>query len=336
MTRVAILGSGSWGTAFGKILTDAREDTLVTLWARRETVAAEINERHLNREYFPDVELSERMTATTDPAAAVRGASVVVVAVPSQSARALMERVAGALEPDAIVVSLMKGLERGTHLRMSQVLAESLGLSPERIAVVSGPNLAREIVDRQPTASVVAAANPLVAARIAELCTAPYFRPYTNTDVVGVEVGGVVKNIIAVAVGMCDGLGVGDNSKASIMTRGLAETMRLALALGGLGPTLAGLAGMGDLVATCSSRLSRNNTAGRLLAEGLTPDEVAERMSQVAEGVKSAAAVAELAAQYDVRMPITQAVVDVVEGRLAVNDMGARLMGRDLTSEGEL
>ena len=336
MTKIAILGSGSWGTAFAKILADASAETSVLLYARRAEVVASINEEHRNPDYFSEVLLPENLSATTSLEEAVRGAEVVVVAIPAQSARALMGQVKTHLETGAVVVSLMKGLEQGTHLRMSQMIAETLEISPERVAVVSGPNLAGEIMRKEPTASVVAASNPTVAARIAELCTAPYFRPYTNTDVVGVEIGGIVKNVIALAVGMSEGLKMGDNTKASLMTRGLAETTRLALALGGSAQTLAGLAGMGDLVATCSSSLSRNSTAGRLLAEGLTVTEVTERMKQTAEGIKSAAAVAELAAQYDVQMPITQAVVAVIEEKLSVPDLGPQLMGRDLKSEGEL
>lgn len=336
MTRIAVLGSGSWGTAYAKVLSDSDPQAEVVMYARRPEVARAITEEHRNPSYFEDIVLRDSLSAVTDPREAVEGADVVVVAVPAQSARVLMGEIAASLAPDAVVVSLMKGLERGTHLRMSQMLTETLGISPERIAVVSGPNLAREIVQEQPTASVIAAANPLVAARLAEMSTTSYFRPYTNTDVVGVEIGGIVKNVIALAVGICDGRGMGDNTKASVMTRGLAETTRLALALGGSAQTLAGLAGMGDLVATCSSPLSRNNSAGRLLAEGLTAEEAAERMAQTAEGIKSASAVAELAAQYDVQMPITQAVVAVVDGALTVDEMGARLMGRDLKSEGEL
>jgi glycerol-3-phosphate dehydrogenase (NAD(P)+) len=336
MTTLAVLGSGSWGTAFAKILADSSPDNSVVIYARRESIVDSINADHRNPDYFPDIELPANLTATTDLAKAVDGAEVVVVAVPAQSARGIMADVAPHLGPETLVVSLMKGLERGTHLRMSQMLAETLGISPDRVGVVSGPNLAKEIMLKEPTASVVAATNPHVAARLAELCTTSYFRPYTNTDVIGVEIGGLVKNVIALAVGICDGSHMGDNTKASVMTRGLAETTRLAVALGGQAHTLAGLAGMGDLVATCSSPLSRNNTAGRLLARGLTAEQVSQRTSQTAEGIKSAAAVAELAAQYEVQMPITQAVVDVVEGRLAVADLGPTLMARDLKAEGEL
>src|SRR5699024_10319613 len=209
------------------------------------------------------------------------------------------------LPPDAVLVSLMKGIERSTGKRMSEVIAEVTGHDPARIAVVSGPNLAQEIALEQPTATVVAAADVATAELVAELTATWYFRPYTNTDVVGVELGGAVKNVIALAVGMCDGQGLGDNSKASIITRGLAETTRLALAMGAEAHTLSGLAGLGDLVATCASPLSRNRSFGRLLGTGLTVDEAAETTKQVAEGVKSASAVLALGESYDVELPIT-------------------------------
>lgn len=219
---------------------------------------------------------------------------------------------------------------------MSQVIAEVAELPAERIAVLSGPNLAMEIAREQPTASVVACSDEATANWIAQLCSAPYFRPYTNDDVLGVELGGIVKNIIALAVGMCDGMGMGDNTKSTVITRGLAETTRLVLALGGRLDTLAGLSGLGDLVATCSSSLSRNNTAGRLLGQGLFLDEVNDRMSQTAEGIKSARAVFDLSRTHGVDMPITEAVVMVLEGTLSVENMAQRLLARELKSEGEL
>jgi glycerol-3-phosphate dehydrogenase (NAD(P)+) len=236
---------------------------------------------------------------------------------------------------DALVVSLMKGLELSTDARMSEVIREELDIPVERIAVVSGPNLAMEIAREEPTASVVACADPAAAGWLARSCTAPYFRPYTTSDVVGVEIGGIVKNVIALAVGICEGKQMGDNTKASVITRGLAETSRLALALGGEAQTMAGLAGLGDLVATCSSPLSRNHTAGRLLGQGLTLDEVAEKMTQTAEGIKSGQAVHELAGKLGVEMPITAAVVAVLAGKLHVDQLGPLLLARDLKPEGD-
>jgi glycerol-3-phosphate dehydrogenase (NAD(P)+) len=239
------------------------------------------------------------------------------------------------IAPGAIVVSLMKGLELGTDARMSEVISEELALPAERIAVVSGPNLAMEIAREEPTASVVACADSAVAGWLARTCTAPYFRPYTTSDVVGVEIGGIVKNVIALAVGICEGKQMGDNTKASVITRGLAETSRLALALGGNAKTMAGLAGLGDLVATCSSPLSRNHTAGRLLGEGLTLEEVGQKMTQTAEGIKSGQAVHELAGKLGVDMPITAAVVAVLAGKLSVDQLGPLLLSRELKPEGD-
>ncbi|WP_028279868.1 NAD(P)H-dependent glycerol-3-phosphate dehydrogenase [Arthrobacter sp. H5] len=335
---VAVLGSGSWGTTFAKVLADAGElhGTQVRLWARREDVAAEINSKHTNSRYLGDTVLPETITCSTDVAGVLDGAEVVVIAVPAQSLRPQLAVWKPLIPADAVVVSLMKGLEVGTDDRMSQVLAGELELPDRRIAVVSGPNLAMEIARREPTASVVASADAGVASWIAAACTARYFRPYTNTDVVGVEIGGIVKNVIALAVGICEGKQMGDNTKASVITRGLAETTRLAVALGGEAETMAGLAGMGDLIATCSSPLSRNHTAGRLLGQGLTLDEVTSVMNQTAEGIKSAQAVLDLARQLQVDMPITESVVAVLQGSLSVHDLGPRLLARELKSEGEL
>lgn len=327
------MGTGSWGTTFAKVLGDSDPQATVTLWARRREVADEIVQSHTNSAYLGTIGLPANVSATTDPGVALAGAELVIVAVPAQSLREQLA-VWGAQIPErAVVVSLMKGLERGSDLRMTEVLAEVLGIAQDRLAVVSGPNLAKEIARKEPTASVVACTDEPTAAWIARACTPSYFRPYTNTDLVGVEIGGIVKNVIALAVGICDGMGMGDNTKATIITRGLAETTRLAVALGGNLETMAGLAGLGDLVATCSSPLSRNRTAGRLIGEGYTLDEVAERMTQVAEGIKSGAAVLHLAKVHGVDMPITEAVVAVVEGRVDVSNMAKMLLQRELKSE---
>ncbi|WP_427018396.1 NAD(P)H-dependent glycerol-3-phosphate dehydrogenase [Pseudarthrobacter sp. P1] len=335
--KVAILGAGSWGTTFAKVVGEAAlgTDRTVMVWGRREEVVEQINTSHRNGAYLPDIELPANITASTDPAKVLAGAALVVLAVPAQSLRPQLHAWAPHLAPDAVVVSLMKGLELGTDARMSEVIAEELGLGADRIAVISGPNLAMEIARREPTASVVACADESVAAWVASVCTPPYFRPYTNTDVVGVEIGGIVKNVIALAVGICEGKRMGDNTKASVITRGLAETTRLALALGGVTETMAGLAGLGDLVATCSSPLSRNHTAGRLLGEGLTLEEVNAKMTQTAEGIKSGRAVADLARKLGVEMPITDAVVAVLDGTLRVDDLGRVLLSRELKAEGE-
>ncbi|MFD1212665.1 NAD(P)H-dependent glycerol-3-phosphate dehydrogenase [Arthrobacter sp. GCM10027362] len=333
--KVAVLGAGSWGTTFAKVVADAHPGIQVSLWARRAEVAKEINEFHLNSQYLKDIRLPENLAASADLAQVLGGAPLVVLAVPAQSLRPQLKACRPLLAPGAVVVSLMKGLERGTDARMSEVIKQELALPDDRIAVISGPNLAMEIARKEPTASVVACTDMEVAQWIAGICTAPYFRPYTNTDVVGVEIGGIVKNVIALSVGICDGKHMGDNTKASVITRGLAETTRLALALGGELETMAGLAGLGDLVATCASPLSRNHTAGRLLGEGLSLDEVNQRMTQTAEGIKSGRAVLDLAAQMGVEMPITEAVVAVLEGRLSVEELAPRLLTRELKSEGE-
>ena len=336
--KIAVMGAGSWGTTFAKVMADAvaEHNIAVQIWARRDDAAHEINERHTNSRYLRDTKLPQNISASSDRQVVLTGADLVVLAIPSQSLRAELDGFKDLIEPDAVVLSLMKGLERGTDLRMSQVIAEVAELPENRIAVLSGPNLAMEIAREQPTASVVACTDEQTANWIAQLCSAPYFRPYTNDDVLGVELGGIVKNIIALAVGMCDGMGMGDNTKSAVITRGLAETTRLVLALGGRLDTLAGLSGLGDLVATCSSSLSRNNTAGRLLGQGLFLDEVNDRMSQTAEGIKSARAVFDLSRTHNVDMPITEAVVMVLEGTLSVENMAERLLARELKSEGEL
>jgi glycerol-3-phosphate dehydrogenase (NAD(P)+) len=350
--KAAVLGAGSWGTTFAKLLADSARETAharheplartVVLWGRDAAAMDHVARTHVNDRYVPGIRLPERLAVTGDLAAAVRGADLVVLAVPAQSLRAQLPAVAALIDPDAVVLSLAKGLERDTGLRMSEVIAEELGrdtgLGAEhwraRTGVLSGPNLAMEIAEEQPTASVVAASDPALAAWVARACRTRYFRPYTNTDVVGTEVGGVVKNVIGLAVGIADGRHFGENSKASIITRGLAETTRLALALGGRLETLSGLAGMGDLVATCSSPLSRNRTAGRLLGLGKTMAEVEEEMTQTAEGIKSAPAVLALARGHGVDMPITEAVVAVLREEIDVDDLAPLLLGRELKAEG--
>jgi glycerol-3-phosphate dehydrogenase (NAD(P)+) len=286
----------------------------VTMWSRRPEVAAAVNSAHRNPDYLPDVELPERLRATTDPAEAADGAEFAVFVVPSQTFRANLTAWAPLFGRDTVLVSLMKGVELGTAKRMSEVIGEVAQAGPERVAVVTGPNLAKEIAARQPAAAVVACAEEEVAVRLQGLCHTPYFRPYTNTDVVGCELGGAVKNVIALAVGIADGMGLGDNSKATLITRGLAETTRLGLAMGADAHTFAGLAGMGDLVATCSSPLSRNNTFGKNLGRGMSLADTVEATKQTAEGVKSCESVLDLAQRHGVDMPITETVVDVVHG----------------------
>ncbi|GAA1174990.1 glycerol-3-phosphate dehydrogenase (NAD(P)+) [Kitasatospora gansuensis] len=331
MTRCAVFGTGSWGTAFAMILADAGCE--VTLWGRRQELVDAINATHVNPDYLPDTRLAETVRATTDPAEALAGAEFAVLAVPSQTLRQNLAAWAPLLGPDTVLVSLMKGIELGTAKRMSEVIQEVAKVGPERVAVVSGPNLALEIANRQPAASVVACTDELIAKRLQTACHTPYFRPYTNTDVVGCELGGAVKNVIGLAVGMADGMGLGDNTKATLMTRGLAEITRLGLTLGADPHTFAGLAGMGDLVATCSSPLSRNHTFGTNLGRGMTVEETIAATKQTAEGVKSCESVLDLARRHGVDMPIVAAVVDVVHHGRPTQEVLAGLMARSAKPE---
>jgi glycerol-3-phosphate dehydrogenase (NAD(P)+) len=333
MTRVAVLVAGSWGTAFSMVMADAGAD--VVLWARRPEVAAAVNESHENPDYLPGIPLPDSIRATTDAGEALRGAEVVVLSVPSQTLRANLTEWSPLLPPGCVLVSLMKGIELGTTRRMSEVIAEVTGAGPERIAVVSGPNLAKEIALRQPAASVVACTDEAVAEKLQQVCLTTYFRPYTNTDVVGVELGGAVKNVIALAVGMAKGMGMGDNSQASIITRGLAEITRLGLAQGADAATFAGLAGVGDLVATCMSPLSRNRTFGENLGRGMSLEEVVHATRQTAEGVKSAESILALARAHGVDMPIVEHVAAAVHDGLPPAEIVRRIMSRSAKSEAD-
>ena len=331
MTRAAVMGSGSWGTAFGKVLADSGTQTV--LWARRPALAAAIRDSHENPDYLPGVELPRTLTATDEAGSALVDADFVVLAVPSQTLRANLAEWASAIPAEAVLVSLMKGVELGTTKRMSEVIAEVAGVDPRRVAVVSGPNLAKEIAAGQPAASVVACADPDAAERLQKACHTSYFRPYTNTDVVGCELGGAVKNVIALIVGMAEGMGFGDNTKASLITRGLAETVRLGVELGADPATFAGLAGLGDLVATCTSPLSRNRTFGVNLGRGLTLEQTIAATRQTAEGVKSCRSILDLARAHDVDMPLTEAVVAVVHEGTTPVEVVRRLMAREAKPE---
>jgi glycerol-3-phosphate dehydrogenase (NAD(P)+) len=330
--RAAVLGTGAWGTTFAAVLADA--GCPVTLWGISEDVCAEINTAHRNSTYLPDVDLPTGVRATTDAADALDGARVVAVAIPAQVARSAIAPLAHLFEPDAVAVSLMKGVELSSHRRMSEVIGEALGFGPERIAVISGPNLAREIAVHQPTATVVASSNPEAADLVAHACANSYFRPYTNSDVVGVELSGAVKNVIALAVGMAQGRGYGTNTTATLITRGLVEITRLGLALGADAATFAGLAGMGDLVATCVSPLSRNHTLGWHMGQGKTLEEAIEATGGTAEGVKTSASVLELARSVGVDMPITDAVVQVLHEGLPIDQLPELLLNRPRKAEG--
>ena len=331
MSRAAVFGAGSWGTAFALVLADAGHE--VTIWGRRPDLCAAINETHENPDYLAGITLPEAIRATSDPAEAAQDAELVVLAVPSQRLRENLQDWADVLPEDAILLSLMKGVELGTLKRMSQVIAEITGAGPERIAVLSGPNLAREIASREPAASVVACADEAVAARLREMLHGPKFRPYSSVDVLGCELGGAYKNVIALAVGMAVGLGFGDNTTASVITRGLAETARLAEKLGADPLTLMGLAGLGDLVATCSSPLSRNRTFGEKLGRGMTTEEITASTRQVAEGVKSCGSLLALAQHNEIYAPLVEAVNAVVEGHLSTEEMMQSFVSRETKHE---
>jgi glycerol-3-phosphate dehydrogenase (NAD(P)+) len=328
------MGAGSWGTTFAQVLCDA--GTEVTLCGRRQAVTDAIRDRHENPYYLPGIALTPALRASSDPAEALAGVDLVVLAVPAQSLRQNLADWADVIPDGCLLVSLMKGIELGSGDRMSQVIADVLGIPADRIAVISGPNLSHEIAMRQHAASVVACADETAARQLQSACHAPYFRPYTNPDVAGCELGGAVKNVIALAVGMAFGMGLGDNARATLITRGLAETARLGVALGAELHTFAGLAGMGDLVATCSSPLSRNRTFGEKLGQGATLAEVTAATKQTAEGVKSSLSVLELARRHDVEMPITEVVTAVLHKGLAVTRAAELLTSRAAKPEFEV
>ena len=332
--RVAVIGAGSWGTTFGKILADGGAE--VTMWARRPELANEIARAKRNSQYLPGVNLPRAMTATPELARALEGAEQVYLSVPSQSLRenlkALRPLIANGETP---IVSLMKGVERRSGLRMSQVIEQELRCDPDRIAVASGPNLALEIAREQPTAAVIASNSQETADAVARAARNRYFRSFVNTDVIGTEFGGVLKNLIAVAIGIVDGVGYGENTKASIITRGLVEMTDFAVANGAQPETLQGLAGLGDLIATCQSPLSRNNTAGRLLGQGYGYQDVVKQMQQTAEGLASIAPVLQLARAAGVEMPIVEQVKMVLDGTMDPRDIAPHLTTDDDTPQGE-
>ncbi len=327
----AVMGAGSWGTTFAQVLCDAGTDTV--LWCRRPAVAATINATNRNKDYLPDTTLPSTLRATADPRQALAAANVVVLAVPAQTLRQNLAGWAGLIPQGAMLVSLMKGIELDTGKRMTEVIAEVTGWPAEQIAVVTGPNLAHEIAQRQYAATVVACIDQQAAENLQKACHTGYFRPYTNPDVIGCELGGAVKNPIALAVGIAVGMGLGDNTRAMLITRGLAELTRLGAALGADQHTFAGLAGMGDLVATCSSPLSRNRTFGERLGRGIPLAEILANTNQVAEGVTSSKAVLELASTHSVEMPITEVVAGVVYDGLDVGEAALMLASRTAKPE---
>lgn len=333
MTKIAVMGAGSWGTTFAKVLADGGNE--VVLWARREDLADEINTEHRNGDYLPGVNLPNNLTSSSDIALVLADAEQVYIAMPSQQLRASLEQWAHLIPKRAIVVSLMKGVEKETGLRMSEVIREVGKIGEDRIAVVSGPNLALEIAASQPAASVAASTDKATAEAVAAAATNDYFTTFTNKDVIGTEFGGILKNLIAVAIGIVNGVGYGENTKASIMTRGLSEISRFAVAYGAKKKTMVGLAGLGDLIATCESPLSRNHKAGEMLGKGYSRREVLKRMSQTAEGLSSVAPILQLAADKGVEMPIVQQVQLVLDGKMDPKDIAPHLTHHTDGPQGE-
>ncbi len=325
--RVAVLGAGSWGTTFAKILADGGAD--VVIWARRPELAREIQEGKRNSDYLPGINLPLGLRATSRLDLALAGAEQVYVSVPSQALRDNLKVAAPHLHAEATVVSLMKGVEKASGLRMSEVIAEVLRIDESHIAVISGPNLALEIAKEQPTAAVVSSTSLETAQAVASVARNRYFHSFVNTDVIGTEFGGVLKNLIAVAIGIVDGAGYGENTKASIITRGLVEMTDFAVAFGAHPETLSGLAGLGDLIATSQSPLSRNNTAGRLLGQGYHLNDVVNQMQQTTEGLASVAPILELARAKGVEMPIVEQVRQVLAGTLDPRDIAPHLTTDD-------
>ncbi len=328
----AVMGAGAWGTAVAKVLADAGND--VRLWSRRSQVADEVNTARTNTGYLPGVVLPAAIRATVDPAEALDGVTTVVLGVPSQTLRRNLEDWRISIADGATLVSLAKGIELGTLMRMSQVIIAVTGASHSQVAVVSGPNLAAEIAAEQPAATVVACSDSGRAVALQRALSTGYLRPYTNSDVAGTEIGGACKNVIALACGMAAGVGLGENTAAAIITRGLAEIMRLGIALGAKTATLAGLAGVGDLVATCTSPHSRNRAFGFRLGRGESLDAARRAVEgHVAEGVSSCTSILALAASYDVEMPLTEAVHRVCHQGLSVDQAVALLLGRSTKPE---
>lgn len=330
MTRVAVMGAGGWGTTLADLLCARGEE--VVLWAHEPEVADEVNRRHRNDLFLPDSPLQPSLTATTDCFAAVGGAEVVISAAPSHAVRRVMGAASAGIAAGALVVSASKGLEPTTHLRMTEVLAQVLAPG-SAIAALSGPTFAREVYERQPTAAVVAAVSGQAAQRAQVALGAPHLRLYTNDDVIGVELAGALKNVVAIAAGILDGLGMGHNPRAALITRGLAEISRLGAAMGARPATFAGLAGMGDLLLTATGPLSRNRSLGFEVGRGKTLDEVVGRRLSVAEGVGTARAAVELAAQVGVELPIAREVVCVLFEGKPLREAIGQLMERSLKSE---
>jgi glycerol-3-phosphate dehydrogenase (NAD(P)+) len=331
MTKVAVMGSGSMGTAYAMVMADAGSQ--VKLWAREPKVVEDINENHRNEKFHPGLDLPDTLQCSLNPAEVLAEAEIVILAIPAQTLRSNLAEWKTFLEPGALLVTLMKGIEQGTKMRMSQVISQVAEVPMSQVAVVSGPNLAREIIQRQPAATTVACVDAGAAKKLQDASSNNYFRPYYTQDVVGVEIGGAVKNVIALANGMAVGQGFGENTQATLVTRGLAEMARLGEALDANPMTFLGLAGMGDLIATCTSSLSRNRTFGENLGKGLSVEETIAITNQTSEGVKSCLPILEMAKDAGVEMPITEQVVNVVHNEMKPRDMLFHLMARPVREE---
>jgi glycerol-3-phosphate dehydrogenase (NAD(P)+) len=329
--KIGVLGAGSWGTALSMVLADNGHE--VSLWTRNESQAAEINQSHTNPKYLPDRKMPEQVKATTSIEESVKGKQVVLIVTPSHVVREVSTKVIPWLEPNTVVIHAVKGIEVDTLKRMSEVIIDAGLPADNGLVVLSGPSHAEEVSLKSPTTVVVSSANPAAAQTAQDVLINSYFRVYTNADVVGAELGGALKNIIALGAGLSDGLGFGDNAKAALLTRGLAEITRLGVAMGASPLTFLGLAGVGDLIVTCTSKHSRNWRAGHMLGQGKPLEEVLHQMGMVVEGVKTTKAAYQIAQKYDIDMPITTEMYRFLfEGKdpkVAVED----LMGRGKTHE---
>ncbi len=328
--KAALLGGGSWGTTVASLMAS---NTPTTMWARSQSTVDDINKNHRNEKYLPGSKLTESLRASTSIEEVVKDADLIVMGVPSQVFRQVLEDAKPFIRPWVPIVSLSKGLELGTKMRMTEIIETVMPGHPA--GVLTGPNLAREILAGQAAASVIAMVDDNIAISLQKVFRTGLFRVYTNDDVIGCELGGALKNVIAIAAGMGDGAGAGDNTRAAVITRGLAELTRLGVAMGGKPATFSGLAGMGDLVATCISGLSRNRHVGFQLGQGRSLDEIIEEMSMVAEGVKTCGVVMELAKEYNVDMPITSEVYKVIQNGNTVIDAFKGLLRRRSGSEAE-
>ncbi|MEG6585702.1 NAD(P)H-dependent glycerol-3-phosphate dehydrogenase [Dendrosporobacter sp. 1207_IL3150] len=331
--KIAVIGAGSWGTAMAVMLGQKHDK--VMLWARNEQLVKTINETRQNDCYLPGISIPKSVVCTNDLDIAVTEAQIIVLATPSRAVRDTVQKIANCMQEDAIIVTAAKGFELETNKRMSEVIADVVPAFKDRIVVLSGPNHAEEVSMEQPSATVVASSNITVAEKVQETFMMPYFRVYTNPDIVGVELGGALKNIIALGAGIIEGLGFGDNSKAALMTRGLAEIARLGTAMGADTLTFAGLSGIGDLMVTCTSRHSRNKRAGILLAQGKTVAEIESETCMVVEGIRATSAAYNLAKKYNVEMPITEQTYKVLYEGQSPREAVLDLMTRGRTQEVE-